>query len=54
MTREGLELDQMDLSGNTPLHLAARTGNTKTAATLLNQGARVNMKVSFVSANIFS
>ena len=49
MTRDGLELDQMDLGGNTPLHLAARTGNTKTAATLLNHGARVNMKVSYVS-----
>ena len=49
MTREGLELDQMDLGGNTPLHLAARTGNTNTAATLLNHGARVNMKVSLIN-----
>ena len=53
MTKEGLELDQLDLSGNTPLHLAARTGNTNTASTLLNHGARVNMKVSPLSANIF-
>merc|ERR1719150_2823758 len=44
MTKEGLELDQMDLGGNTPLHLAARTGNTNTASTLLNLGARVNVK----------
>ena len=46
MTGEGLEVDQLDLAGNTPLHLAARTGNTNTASTLLNHGARVNMKVS--------
>ena len=46
MTGEGLEPDQLDLAGNTPLHLAARTGNTNTASTLLNHGARVNMKVS--------
>ena len=45
MSREGLEVDQMDVSGNTPLHLAARSGNTKTASTLLNLGASVNMKV---------
>ena len=45
MTREGIEIDQMDVSGNTPLHLAARSGNTKTASTLLNLGASVNMKV---------
>jgi len=44
MTQEGLELDQMDVSGNTPLHLAARTGKTKTASALLNMGASVNMK----------
>lgn len=52
MTRDGLELDQMDLGGNTPLHLAARTGNTNTASTLLNLGARVNVKVSLLG--IFS
>ena len=46
MTRDGLELDQLDLGGNTPLHLAARNGNTNTASTLLNLGARVNIKVS--------
>lgn len=44
MTQEGMELDQMDVSGNTPLHLAARTGKTKTASALLNLGASVNMK----------
>ena len=43
----GAGVDQMDVSGNTPLHLAARAGNTKTASTLLNLGASVNMKVSF-------
>ena len=47
MSRDGLEMDQMDMSGNTPLHLAARSGNTKTASTLLNLGASVNMKVAF-------
>lgn len=46
MTRDGLEVDQMDVSGNTSLHLAARAGNTKTASTLLNLGASINMKVS--------
>ena len=45
MTQEGMDLDQMDVSGNTPLHLAARTGKTKTASALLNLGASVNMKV---------
>jgi len=44
MTQEGMDLDQMDVSGNTPLHLAARTGKTKTASALLNLGASVNMK----------
>ena len=48
MSRDGLEVDQMDVSGNTPLHLAARSGNTKTASTLLNLGASVNMKVGAV------
>ena len=61
MTREGLEVDQMDVSGNTPLHLAAARGNTATAAALLNLGASVNMKVvnlhthrSFAAAVKFS
>ena len=49
MMREGLELDQMDLSGDTPLHLAAKAGRTKTAVTLLNLGASVNMKVHKLS-----
>ena len=51
MTQEGMELDQMDVSGNTPLHLAARTGKTKTASALLNLGASVNMKVSTRNAS---
>ena len=46
-----MELDQMDVSGNTPLHLAARTGKTKTASALLNLGASVNMKVSTRNAS---
>ena len=49
MMREGLELDQMDLSGDTPLHLAAKAGRTKTAVTFLNLGASVNMKVHKLS-----
>ena len=48
MMRDGLELDQMDLSGDTPLHLAARAGRTKTAVSLLNLGASVNMKVKIM------
>merc|ERR1740128_112004 len=44
MLQEGLDLDQMDLGGNTPLHLASRSGRTKTASTLLGLGASVNMK----------
>ena len=49
MNQDGLDVDQLDLSGNSPLHLAARTGNTKTASTLLNFGA---IKVSKYLINI--
>ena len=36
----------MSLSGNTPLHLAARAGKTTAVATLLHQGATAAMKVT--------
>jgi ankyrin repeat protein len=46
MREEGLEVDQLDLGANTPLHLAARAGHTATTATLLNLGASVHAKVT--------
>jgi ankyrin repeat protein len=51
MREEGVEVDQLDMAGNTPLHLAARAGRTATAATLLNLGASVHVKVSYERLN---
>ena len=45
MREEGVEVDQLDMGGNTPLHLAAKAGRTAISATLLNLGASVQMKV---------
>ena len=36
---------RLNCTGNTPLHLAARAGRTKTVSSLLNLGASPNMKV---------
>ncbi len=47
MREEGVEIDQLDMAANTPLHLAARGGRTAMAATLLHLGASVHMKVLF-------
>ena len=49
MRDEGVEVDQLDQGGHTPLHLAARAGHSATTATLLNLGASVHVKVTYNS-----
>ena len=49
MVKEEIELDQTDMAGNTPLHLAAREGKLPTISTLLNHGAQVDKKVTSLS-----
>ena len=46
MTRDEVDVSQVDMAGNTPLHLAAREGRLSTLSTLLHHGARVHLKVS--------
>ncbi len=52
MREEGVEIDQLDMAANTPLHLAARGGRTAMAATLLHLGASVHMKVLFFEKSL--
>jgi ankyrin repeat protein len=52
MREEGVEIDQLDMAANTPLHLAARGGRTAMAATLLHLGASVHMKVLFFDESL--
>ena len=50
MTRDEVDVSQVDMAGNTPLHLAAREGRLSTLSTLLHHGARVHLKVSALHA----
>ena len=52
MREEGVEIDQLDMAANTPLHLAARGGRTAMAATLLHLGASVHMKVLYFDKSL--
>ena len=45
MTRDEVDVSQVDMAGNTPLHLAAREGRLSTLSTLLHHGAKVHLKV---------
>ena len=46
MTHE-VPLDNKDHHGNTAIHLAARTGNSRVCSILLQHGADVTLKVGF-------
>ena len=56
MSKQQLDVDQLDIGGNSALHLAAKQGNTSTASTLLHHGAQVSLKVClhFLSADAVS
>ena len=45
MTQDEVDVSQVDMAGNTPLHLAAREGRPSTLSTLLHHGALVHLKV---------
>ena len=45
MSHQGIDVDQLDLGANSPLHLAAKEGYTSSVAVLLNFGAMVGLKV---------
>ena len=45
MTRDEIDVSQVDMAGNTPLHLAAREGRLLTISALLQHGAKVHLKV---------
>ena len=50
MTSEEIDVSQVDMAGNTPLHLAAREGRLLTISTLLQHGAKVHLKVGGTAA----
>ena len=45
MSQQGLDVDQLDIASNSPLHLAAKHGCTTSAAALLHYGPQVTLKV---------
>ena len=45
MSQQGLDVDQLDIASNSPLHLAAKHGCTTSAAALLHYGTQVTLKV---------
>ena len=47
MSQQGLDVDQLDIASNSPLHLAAKHGCTTTAAALLHFGTQVTLKVTY-------
>ena len=53
MSHQGLDVDQLDIAANSPLHLAAKNGFTTSAAILLHHGAQVTLKVSFEKTPFF-
>ena len=48
MSHQGIDVDQLDLGANSPLHLAAKEGYTSSVAVLLNFGAMVGLKVHHI------
>ena len=49
MSHGGLDVDQLDIAANSPLHLAAKRGSATSASELLHHGAQITLKVN----NIF-
>jgi ankyrin repeat protein len=47
MSQQGLDVDQLDIASNSPLHLAAKHGCTTSAAALLHFGTQVTLKVTY-------
>jgi ankyrin repeat protein len=48
MARDDVDANQLDMAGNTPLHLAAREGRLSTISVLLHHGAKVDIKVQLI------
>ena len=46
MVRDDSAVDQLDMSGNSALHLAAKQGKLSTISVLLHHGAQIDTKVS--------
>ena len=51
MSQQGLDVDQLDIASNSPLHLAAKHGCTTSAAALLHYGTQVTLKVFTILLN---
>ena len=47
MSHQGLDVDQLDIAANSPLHLAAKHGHISSVSALLHFGAQVALKVQF-------
>ena len=45
MSHQGLDVDQLDIAANSPLHLAAKHGHISSVSALLHFGAQVALKV---------
>ena len=50
MSQQGLDVDQLDIASNSPLHLAAKHGCTTSAAALLHFGTQVTLKVTYFNS----
>ena len=53
MSQQGLDVDQLDIASNSPLHLAAKHGCTTSAAALLHFGTQVTLKVTYLFCFIY-
>ena len=54
MSQQGLDVDQLDIASNSPLHLAAKHGCTTSAAALLHFGTQVTLKVTYFNFTLRS
>lgn len=52
LIKNDFSVDQLDMAGNAPLHLAAREGHLATLGILLQNGALIERKVKTVHSAI--
>ena len=51
MARDDSAVDQVDMAGNSALHLAAKQGKLSTISVLLHHGAQIDAKVKTLKCN---